>query len=105
MAPRATVALTLGLLAAAYAQAPLELTTANFVQAARQPVAWLIHVEQPTNAQSLQAAQVLKPTLAQCASLYHGSASGQARGVRVAHVDVQRDCWLLWQSSRVVVHM
>ena len=49
----------------AYAQSggPLELTTQNFVQAAKQPIAWLINIEQPSNAQSRQAAQILQPAL------------------------------------------
>ena len=61
-----------------------ELTTENFVQAAKQPISWLINVEQPSVAQSRTAATMLRPALTQAVAYYHGAQ--QQKGVRVAHV-------------------
>jgi hypothetical protein len=86
-APRA-VALLLALAGNALAQSAMpELTEQNFVQAAKQPFAWLINIEQPSNPQSRAAATMLKPALSQAMQYYHGARS--EKGVRVAHLDVQ----------------
>jgi hypothetical protein len=71
----------------AKAQQPLELTASNFVQAAQQNVAWLIHIEQSSNPQSRAAASLLQPAMAQAAQYFH--AFNPKKGVRVAHVDIQ----------------
>ena len=65
---------------------PVELTA----QAARQPVAWLINVEQASNAQASTA--TMQPAMSKLAQFYHSAAP--QKGVRVAHVDADRSVQL-----------
>ena len=55
-------------------------------------IAWLLHLEVPSNAQSRAAATLLQPVMKQAATYFHELRS--EKGVRVGHIDMQSNAEL-----------
>ena len=81
--------LAFGIVASANAQAGtlFEITSQNFQQASKQPVAWLLQLESPWSPTGQRITTALRPIMQQAAQYYNSMYT--SKGVRVGRVNLQ----------------